>query len=189
MLRPAPLRDVLRAAPAHWFVTYDGLLYRALRERDIADATFSNASVDHRFNRGTTRAGSRPALYASTDRITPLFEAQRRIQTASKIIDVPGPATHLAVLSAVVSTLLDLRNDEVCSKLKTSHQELTGNWWDHLDSRDGAPTHWLGHALHLIGNSSGVIYRSKYGTGNNIFVMHDRIGSRHVSLDRVELIN
>jgi hypothetical protein len=178
----------LRAAPAHWFITYDGRLYRALRERDIANATFSNPSIDHRFNRGTTRAGSFSALYASTDRTTPLFEARRRIQTATEIIDVPGPVTHLAVLSAVISTILDLRKDEVCSKLKTSHQELTGNWWDHIDSRDGAPTHWLGHALHLVGNSSGIVCRSKYGTGDNVFVMHDRIGSGHVRFDHVELI-
>ncbi|MGA8474547.1 MAG: RES family NAD+ phosphorylase [Candidatus Cybelea sp.] len=184
MLRPAALRMALRSAPANWFIDYNGPLYRALCGADLPHAAFSNPKKDHRFNRGTMRVGSFTVLYASTDTTTPLFETRRRIQTATEIINAPGPATHLAILSCVLFRLLDLRGDDARRGLKTNHQELTGNWWDYIDSPEGAPTHWLGNALHAVANSCGVIYRSKYGTGDNVFIMHDQLAPGYVHFER-----
>jgi hypothetical protein len=188
VLRPVGLRRLLASTPTDWFVSYEGQVFRALAETDLVHATRSNPHKDHRFNRGSTPAGSFPVLYASTDRSTPLFEARRRIQTATEIISAIGPATHLVVLAARLPNLLDIRRDAVRQKLRTSHEELTGNWWEFVDRAEGAPTQWLGQVLHELDGVCGLIYRSKYGTGDDVFVMHDRLGRGYVRLDRSEPI-
>jgi hypothetical protein len=175
VLRPAPLGRALSAASAGWFVPYVGTLFRALAAPDLAHMTDSNPNKDYRFNRGTAPVGAFRVLYASTDRETPFYESRRRIQTAAAIIAVSGPATHLAIIDASLPKLLDLRQGDVCRTLRTNHQELTGNWWEFIDHREGAPTQWLGHSLHRLGIGCGLIYRSKYGTGDDVFVMHDHL--------------
>lgn len=175
MLRPKALKRALSSAPDDWFVSYDGRLYRALAKSDLDRSAESNPRRDHRFNRGTTPSGSFRILYAATDEHTPLFEARRRIQTATEIISVPGPYTHLALIRARLQKLLDLRRDAVIRRLRTNRQEITGNWWECSDDPDGAPTQWLGHVIHDLGIASGIIYPSKYDTGDNLFVVHDTL--------------
>ena len=163
-----------------------GVWWRAVRLRYLPDplATAHTRTYPGRFNAGTSDRPGPQVLYLAADLLTAQFEAELLFGSPQPgRVVVPNPAAvgwSLLPVTVSLTAVVDLTDPAVLAALRTSVQELTGDWQGYTDRPpvpplrspywSNVPTQRLGHALHAAGVSGFLAASARVPARQNLVV-------------------
>jgi RES domain-containing protein len=131
-----------------------------------------------RFGARFTPKGGAPAIYLASEPTIALLEVNAvYLLPKGPAMAIPAAPQTVFQVDARVSKVLDLTDATTLKTLKTSVQELTGDWRYAMSSGTLPPTHVLGDAVHRAGRISAIrTYSAKsVGQGTVLVVFPDRL--------------
>jgi RES domain-containing protein len=133
-----------------------------------------------RFGARFTPKGGPPAVYLASDPQTALQEVGAVFAIPKgPPIALPAPPYTLCQVHVVLTEVLDTRDAATQKALRTSTQELTGDWRYTMGQRRSPPTHILGRAAHSSGCIAAIMAHSSKNVGGGLIlaVFPDRLSN------------
>lgn len=117
-----------------------------------------------RFSCGGTASSGYELLYLTENHLTALFEVEALYGSPLTLVANPTASFTVVPIKIALNAVVDLTTPAHARILRTSLQELTGNWRSYAEGtgcaeahRGRAPTQELGRALYDRGDISGFV--------------------------------
>ncbi len=165
--------------------------YRAIQSQHLATAldTSQTAAISSRFSPETKTRPAYPILYLSENHLVALFEVGAMLgdpyQFGADFLPNPKMAWTLLNVHVLLSQVVDLTDAANLTALRTTAQELTGDWKANYYRKPmnsvrlptgAAPTQELGEALHRLHRVEGArVISAKMATHSNLIVFPDKL--------------
>ena len=149
-----------------WF---RALNFRHLNERLKTDHTRTTAS---RFSPASIVKPLYRTLYLADNLQTAAYEVDALFGSPTNPTARPDVSWLHLSLEVRLYKIIDLTDSREIQRLRTTHQELTGNW---RNSESIAPTQSLGVALYDSAGIEGFIYPSAKLDGRNLLIFPDKL--------------
>lgn len=170
--RPATVRSLAQTPET-------GTWFRAVQLRFLSSALAAAHTMIRptRYNAGRRARRPFPTLYFADSHQVALFEVQALF--GAPISPIPNPGVSCAILnvSMSLSAVADLTQRATIRRLRSTAQELTGDWRGYRMRRPvgrpvgTAPTQKLGRALHHTGVYEGFQALSARVSGGRVLVV------------------